>query len=338
MVKVGVIGLGYWGPNLVRVFGGDARAAVVGAADPLADRRALITSRFPAIATFSSGEDLIDADVDAVVVATPLASHYDLALRALRAGKHVLVEKPFTATALQAEMLVSEAARRGLVIMVDHTFVYNPAVVRLKEMIKSDHLGELLYFDSRRINLGLFRPDSDVIWDLAVHDFSILDYLVGGMPLAVSAVGVAHINGQRNNTAFITLQYTNQFVAHIDVNWLSPVKVRQLLVGGGRRMVIYDDLAPDSRLRVYDCGVDGLAADDADYRKRVEYRFGDMWAPYVPSTEPLTELAAHFLDCIEKKDTPRSGGEAGLRIARILEAATQSLRRGGIPVSFAAAG
>jgi len=252
----------------------------------------------------------------------------------LRAGKHVLVEKPFTATADQARILIADAQNRGRTLMVDHTFVYNPSVKLLGKMIAENHLGDLLYFDSRRINLGVFQPDADVIWDLAVHDFSILDYLVAQPPSAVSAVGAAHIDGHPNNTAFITLQYPSQFVAHIDVNWLSPVKVRQTLIGGNRRMVIYDDLSRDNPVKVYDCGAEGIHGEDSTYTRRIDYRFGDMWAPHVPAAEPLAGLAAHFLECIAGRGVPKSGGDAGLRIVRILEAASESVRRDGAPVSL----
>ncbi len=333
-LRIGVVGLGYWGPNLVRVFAENPGATVVGVADTVPTRCQTLTAKYSGVRSFATAEALIGSDLDAVVIATPLATHYPLALAALRSGKHVLVEKPFTASAQQAEFLATEARRLGLTLMVDHTFVYNPAVTRLAEMIGAGQLGDLLYFDSRRINLGLFRPDSDVIWDLAVHDLSILDFLVDATPSAVSAVGAAHIAGHRNNTAFVTLQYPNQFVAHIDVNWLSPVKVRQLLVGGSRKMVIYDDLAADNRLRVYDCGVDGLAPDDPDYQRRVEYRVGDMWAPRITAREPLADMAAHFVACITGGAEPRTGAESAIRITRILEAATQSLGQGGTPVSL----
>jgi predicted dehydrogenase len=331
-VRVGVIGLGYWGPNLVRVFDSLPGCTAYALADAAEPRTAALGARYPTAKIFATAEDLITSDVDAVIIATPLLTHYPLAMRALQNGKHVLVEKPFTATAAQAAAIMAEAARRKLVAMVDHTFVYNPAVMRLRKMIDDGDLGDLLYLDSRRINLGLFNSDADVMWDLAVHDFSILDYLIDKMPTSVSAVGAAHIEGHHNNTAFITLQYDNQFVAHVDVNWLSPVKVRQLLLGGNRRMVIYDDIAAENRLRVYDCGVEGLVAGDPDYRRRVEYRFGDMWAPHIPSSEPLAGLAAHFIECIAQGAKPRSGADAGLRIVRMLESATASMKRGGAPV------
>lgn len=332
MIRVGVIGLGYWGPNLVRVFNESGSSVVTRVADRRPDRCTRVKARYPNVEIFESADDVCTSDVDAVIIATSLRDHFSLALQALRAGKHVLVEKPFTQTAAQAETLIAEAAQRGLTLMVDHTFVYNPSVLLLNKMVSENHLGDLLYFDSRRINLGVFQPDADVIWDLAVHDFSILDFLVDAPPSIVSAVGAAHIEGHPNNTAFITLQYPSQFVAHVDVNWLSPVKVRQLLIGGSQRMVIYDDLSSDSPVKVYDCGAEGIRGADPEYNRRVDYRFGDMWAPHVSGREPLASLASHFLACIAGRETPRSSGEAGLRIVKILEAATESMRRGGAPI------
>jgi predicted dehydrogenase len=334
MLKVGVIGLGYWGPNLVRVFSASKRSTVTAVADTRSDRRARVKDQYPHILVLDSADDLIGEDIDAVVIATPLRDHYTLASKALAAGKHILVEKPFVATSAQAATINRMAREAGRVVMVDHTFVYNPAVNFLERLIGRKELGDLLYFDSRRINLGLFQPDSDVVWDLAVHDLAILDCLVGTTPSVITAVGAAHLDGHPHNTAFITLQYPSQFVAHIDVNWLSPVKVRQMLIGGSKRMVIYDDLALENRLRVYDCGADGLNSEDASYRKRVDYRVGDMWAPHIPNVEPLAELASHFIDCIYGLAEPRSGGDAGLRIVKLLEGATESLRLGGVPVQI----
>jgi predicted dehydrogenase len=337
VIKIGIVGLGYWGPNLVRVFmeqGAGGQVRVTAAADANEARRQIIHAKYPALQLFNDAHALIKSDVDAVVVATPLAHHFPIALAALQAGKHVLVEKPLTPTSAEAETLIAEAHQRGLTLMVDHTFVYNPAVVRLREMIARGDLGELLYFDSQRINLGLFQPDTDVMWDLAVHDMAILDYLHGATPTSVSAIGVAHLAGHPENTAFITMQYPTKFIAHINVNWLSPVKIRQLLIGGSRRMVVYDDMAPGNKLRIYDAGAERLTEDDPQYLRRVEYRLGDMLAPYVSDAEPLATLAAHFIKCIQGKETPRSGGDAGLRIVRLLEAATESVRKNGLPISY----
>lgn len=334
MIRVGVVGLGYWGPNLVRVFSENAATKVVAVADFRDDRRSKIEMRYPTVRGFKTADEMFDAGVDAVVIATPLAQHFPLALAALKAGKHVLVEKPFTATTEQADQLISESERRGLTLMVDHTFVYNPVVMHLREMISAGDLGDLLYFDSQRINLGLFQPDSDVIWDLAVHDLAILDYLVDYTPSSVSAVGAAHLDGYPENTAFMTLQYQARFIAHINVNWLSPVKVRQILISGSRRMVVYDDLAQGAKLRVFDCGAEKLAADDPGYMRRVEYRFGDMLAPYIPHSEPLANLANHFVRCIEGREKPRTGGIAGRRVIETLDAAGRSIKGRGAPISL----
>jgi predicted dehydrogenase len=337
-LRVAVIGLGYWGPKLVRVFQADRRSLVTAVADVNIDHASAIKELYPSVEIYGSAADLIlSGRADAVAIATPLESHFAIALQALNAGMHVFVEKPFTASPSEAEMLIAEADKRGLTILVDHTFVYHPAVVRLIELVKKDALGELLYFDSRRINLGLFRPDSDVVWDLAVHDLSILDSLLDDAPVSISAIGAAHIEGHPHNTAFITLQYANKFVAHVGVNWMSPVKVRQLLVGGSKKMVIYDDLTVENRLRIYDCGVEGLNASDPEYLRRVEYRVGDMWAPQISSSEPLAEAASHFIDCIKGAAVPRSDGAAGLRVVRLLDAASKSLHQGGAPVRLVAA-
>ena len=304
-------------------------------ADFRADRCDRLRVRYPTIHSFATADELIGSDVQAVVIATPLAHHFPIALRALQAGKHVLIEKPFTSTAAEAQILIDEAAKRKLTLLVDHTFVYNPAVSKLRDLITSGELGELLYFDSQRINLGLFQSDSDVVWDLAVHDLAILHHLTGDIPVSVAAVGAVHLEGHPVNTAFITMQYARRFIAHVNVNWLSPVKVRQLIVGGSKRMVIYDDLGPGNKIRVYDCGAEGLAADDPDYRRRVDYRFGDMWAPHVDPAEPLGRLATHFVACIEKRAEPLSGGDAGLHVVRLLEAAKASIEKSGTPVPFA---
>ena len=334
MIKIGVIGLGYWGPNLVRVFAERQHVSVTAIADLSEDRRQRIQSRYPSVRAFADADELINSDVDAVVVATPLAFHFPITLKALQAGKHVLVEKPFTSTAAQAEILIAEAAKQRLTILVDHTFVYNPAVILIREMILRGELGDLLYFDSQRINLGLFQPDSDVIWDLAVHDLAILDYLSDQSPTTVSALGVAHLEGHPCNTGFITLQYFSKFIGHINVNWLSPIKIRQLLIGGSRRMVIYDDLAQGNKLRVYNSGAEKLTESDPEYLRRVQYRIGDMWAPHVHYTEPLANLADHFVACIQGREQTRSGGDVGLRIVRLLEAATDSIKKGSIPVAL----
>ena len=256
MVNVGVIGYGYWGPNLVRNFM-EVPGSTVAAVSDLRDARlAEVSRRYPTIRTTRSADDLFnDASIDAIVVATPVFSHFDLALRALQAGKHVLVEKPLTSTSDQATQLIDEASRRKLVLMVDHTFVYTGAVRKIREMVDGKELGDIYYYDSVRVNLGLFQHDVSVIWDLAVHDLAIMDYVLAAKPCAVAATGISHLAGQPENVAYITLFFEGRQIAHIHVNWLAPVKVRQTLIGGSQKMIVYDDLEPSEKIKVYDKGV-----------------------------------------------------------------------------------
>ena len=330
MIGVGVIGYGYWGPNLVRNFYQTKGAKVQTICDQKIDRLDLVASRYPAVRLCSDAQQLInDPSVDAVCIATPVSSHFDLALAALRAGKHVLVEKPMTANVTQASILIEEALKRNLVLMVDHTFIYMGAVRRIKEIIDNDGLGEVYYYDSTRINLGLFQQDVNVIWDLAVHDLSIMDYLLKCKPRAVSATGLSHVKGQPENMAFLTFFFECNVIAHINVNWLSPVKLRQTLIGGSKKMIVFDDLHSSEKIRVYDRGITFNSADENVYQTMVGYRTGDMWAPSYIQTEALQEEAAHFVACIEGKEKPVTDGEMGLRVVSALEAADQSLRTQG---------
>ena len=337
MIGVGIIGYGYWGPNLVRNLA-EARGAVVRSlCDLNGARLALASARYPAARAVADPRDLIaDASVDAVAIATPVSTHFDLAMRALQAGKHVMVEKPLAATAADAERLAEEADRRGLVLMVDHTFVYTGAVRKIKEIIDSGDLGEIYYYDSVRVNLGLFQHDVSVIWDLAVHDLSILDHVLPRRPASVSATGMSHVAGGPENIAYLTLFFPDSLIAHFHVNWLAPVKVRRTLIGGGRKMIVYDDIEPSEKVKVYDRGIsvsDGSA--EGVYKMLVSYRTGDMWAPRVDVTEALQVEVAHFLRCIDERERPITGGDAGVRVVRILEAATESMRQHGRPVPLA---
>jgi predicted dehydrogenase len=280
---------------------------------------------------------LLDPEIDAVAIATPVSSHFRLAMQALEAGKHVLVEKPLALNSEQASILVEEAERRGLVLMVDHTFVYHGAVQRIRDLVRSGHLGRLHYFDSTRVNLGLFQRDVDVLWDLAVHDLSIMDYVLEKTPTAVAATGAAHVPGRPVNIAYLTCFFEDSLIAHINVNWLAPVKVRRTLLGGDRQMIVYDDLEPSEKVKVYDRGItlgSGPAGPDGPYEMLVGYRTGDMWAPKVSSTEALSVETQHFVECVVEGKSPITDGRAGLRIVRILEAATASLRQGGCPVQL----
>lgn len=325
MVNVAVVGYGYWGPNLVRNYSDVPGAKVVAVCDQRPERLELVRSRYPGVqATTEFAEVLARKDVDAVCVATPVSTHYPLASQALKAGKHVLVEKPLTASVDEGRRLVDEAEKAGRTLMVDHTFVYTSAVRKIKELIDNGELGDLYYYDSARINLGLFQHDVNVIWDLAVHDLAILDYVLPKSARAVSATGVAHIEGKQPNIAYLTVFFDDSVIAHIHVNWLAPVKIRQTLIGGSKKMIVYDDMENSEKIKIYDKGV--TLSNDADvYRARVGYRSGDMWAPNLATNEALRDEAQHFIRCIERGERPLTDGSAGLRVVEIAEAATRSL-------------
>ncbi len=330
MVNIGIIGYGYWGPNLVRNFAELSGAAVRAVSDLDATKLATVQRRFPAVTVSTDYQDLLrDAKIDAIAIATPVHTHYALALEALRAGKHVWVEKPMTETAEQAQHLVDEAEARGLVLLVDHTFLYTGSVMKMAELIKTGELGRIYYYDSTRVNLGLFQRDVSVISDLAVHDFSILDYLLGEHPIAVSASGTNHFPGTPENLAYVTLFYESGTIAHANVSWLAPVKVRQILVGGSKKMIIYDDLDPSEKIKVYDKGVSFTDDPQKIHEMRVGYRTGDMWAPKLEATEALRVEGEHFVDCIERQLTPKSDGQLGLRVVELIEAANRSMRHRG---------
>jgi predicted dehydrogenase len=337
MLRIGVIGFGYWGPNLVRNFNIYGRSHVVTVCDlePKNLRRAL--EQYPGLHATLNAKDLIaDRNVDAVAIATPVRTHFPLAEEALLAGKHVFLEKPISSTSDQAKKLIEMAARHNLVLMVDHTFVYTPAVQRLRELVQSGELGRIYYYDSLRINLGLFQHDVNVLWDLAVHDLSILDFVVDARPQAISAVGIAHVPNAPENVAYLSLFLSGGTVAHINVNWLAPVKVRRTIIGGSSKMIIFDDLEPSEKLKIYDRGIVLADQPDALYKAMINYRSGDMWAPNIPYKEALETAAEHFLDCIEKGVHPTTDGEMGLRLVSLLELATQSMHQQGVPVRISA--
>ena len=340
MITVGVIGYGYWGPNLVRNFAETPGARVGFVTDKRTERLSHVRARYPATKVSTDYRDLItDPGVDAVAIATPVSSHFDLAMEALRAGKHVLVEKPITSTSEQATALIAEADKRGLVLMVDHTFVYTNAVGKMRELTQAGDLGEIYYYDSVRINLGLFQHDVNVLWDLAVHDLSIMDFVLGLSPVAVSATGLAHVPGQPENIAYMTMFFDGRLIAHVHVNWLAPVKVRRTLLGGSRRMILFDDLEVSEKIKVYDRGISVNPSQENVYQMLIGYRAGDMWAPQLGITEALQTEARHFIDCIEHRKTPTTDGQAGLRVVRLLEAATRSMAQQGalVPLGTAAA-
>jgi predicted dehydrogenase len=328
MLNIGVIGYGYWGPNLVRNFSecDDVRVAAVSDLRP--ERLALAGRRHPTVTTVAEARAILtDPSIDAVAIATPVTSHFDLVRAALESGKHVLVEKPLAHTVEQAKALVNLALRANRILMVDHTFVYTGAVRKVKEILDSGDLGRIYYFDSVRVNLGLLQSDVNVLWDLAPHDFAIMDYWIEKSPAAVSAFGSAHVNGLED-IAYVTLLFQDNTIAHIHVNWLAPAKIRRIIVGGSRKMVVYDDMEATEKVKVYDKGITMAGAQDP-YQTLVQYRVGDMYAPHLAPDEALRVECEHFVECVRTGRRPISDGEAGLRVVELLEAAGRSLRMGG---------
>jgi len=325
VLRVGVIGYGYWGPNIVRNFQGHEKADVVAVCDKNPKSLSRVRHSHPEVpVTSDQMEILTSTQVDVVAVVTPVWTHFELAKLALENGKHVFVEKPFTSTTAQAEQLIELAERKNLKIMVDHTFLFTGAVKRIKQFVDDGTLGGLYYYDSTRVNLGLFQHDCNVIWDLAPHDLSIMDHLIMSKPEAIVATGANHLNGHAD-VAFLTIYYPNNLIAHINVNWLSPVKVRTTLLGGEKKMLVWNDLEADEKIKLYDRGVQMMSG-EAVYQQLVSYRTGDMWSPNIEQIEALKVEASYFIDCIRNNKRPFNDGEAGLRIVRMLEAADESLK------------
>jgi predicted dehydrogenase len=333
MIGVAVVGYGYWGPNLVRNFAETPGAQLVWVCDLKKERLGAVQMRYPTVQiTDDFDEVLRDPRVHAIAIATPVSAHYRLAMKAMMAGKHVFVEKPMASTSEEARRMVDEAARRGLILAVDHTFIHTGAVRKMREIIENG-LGDVYYYDSVRVNLGLFQHDVSVVWDLAVHDLSIMDYVLPEKPVAVSATGMGHVTGEPENIAYLTLFFESKLIAHIHVNWLAPVKVRRTLVGGSNKMIVYDDLEPSEKIKVYDKGItltgDAEQNGEKVFEMRVGYRTGDMYAPQLDMTEALGRELKQFIDCVATNTQPLADGHAGLRVVRILEAATQSLAQRG---------
>ncbi len=328
MIQVGVIGYGYWGPNIVRNFRSLESARVVAICDKSSSSLRRAKHAYPEVQVTSDPRELLgSADIDAVAVITPVWTHFELAKAALENGKHVFVEKPFTSTSSQAEELIELAEKNGLKIMVDHTFLFTGAVKKIRQLLDEDALGKLYYYDSTRVNLGLFQHDVNVIWDLAPHDFSIVDYLIGGRPDAIVATGEAHVNGLPD-VAYVTIYFPGNIIAHINVNWLSPVKIRTTLIGGEKKMLVWNDLEADEKIKVYDKGVQ-VTSREGVYELLVGYRSGDMWAPKIEPSEALKGELEYFVECIQTGMTPFNDGLAGLRVVRMLEAAEESLKHKG---------
>jgi len=325
LIKFGVIGYGYWGPNVVRNLDRLDETTVVAVCDKSIAARRKAAKAYPGVLVTDDAAALMSSpEIDAIAVVTPVWTHYELAKAALQNGKHVFVEKPFTSNAAQAQELIELAARKNLKIMVDHTFLFTGAVQKIKQLLQDGSLGELYYYDSTRVNLGLFQHDVNVVWDLAPHDLSIIDHLIQKTPEAISATGQTHLNGHED-VAFITLYFPDKVIAHINVNWLSPVKVRTTLIGGEKKMLVWNDLEADEKIKIYDKGVN-ITSREGLYNLLVHYRSGDMWAPQIEQIEALNKELAYFVDCIMNDKTPFNDGNAGLRVVKMLEAASASLK------------
>src|ERR1700693_1053290 len=334
VIKFGVVGYGYWGPNVVRNLDQFDGSEVVAVCDKSPAARKRIHKSYPHIGVVSETADMLSStEIDAVAIVTPVWTHYELTKAALENGKHVFVEKPFTSDSAQAEELIELAERKNLKIMVDHTFLFTGAVKKIGQLLAEGKLGKVYYYDSMRVNLGLFQHDVNVIWDLAPHDLSIIDHLIKETPEAVSATGQTHLNGLED-VAFITVYFPNKIIAHINVNWLSPVKVRTTLIGGEKKMLVWNDLEADEKIRVYDKGVSMSTNPSNLHQLLVSYRSGDMWAPQIEQVEALRAETAYFLKCIDENTKPFNDGIAGLRVVRILEAADRSVRNRGEAITL----
>ena len=325
MLRIGTIGYGYWGPNLVRNFSMANESQVTMVCDMNSQALKKVKKAYPQIRVTTDCAALIkDPEVDAVAIATPVFTHYELAKMAIEEGKSVFVEKPFTYTVAEAEELIELAQKKNQKIMVDHTFLYTGAVRRIKHLIEDHVLGDLYYFDSVRVNLGLFQHDVNVVWDLAPHDISIMHYLMGDKPQAVVATGAEHFGRKLEDIAYLTIYYPRNVIAHINVNWLSPVKVRTTLIGGKKKMLVWNDLEPDEKIKIYDKGVD-VRTKEGQYNLLVDYRSGDIWVPKIEQTEALRRIAEKFVDYVTNGGTVMNDGTAGLNVVKMLTAANESL-------------
>lgn len=328
-MNLAIIGYGYWGPNLVRNFASVSGCNLKLVIDSREERLALVKKAYSSVEISKNVEDAFTRnDIDAVVIATPVFTHFAFAEKALKAGKHVLIEKPMTSSVEESEKLIALATSLNKILMVDHTFLYTGAVQKMKGMIDSGEIGKIKYFDSTRINLGLFQPDVNVLWDLAPHDISILDYLVNEKPISINATGVSHTNNGIENIAYLTVNYRSDFIAHFNCSWTSPVKIRMLLVGGDKKMVVFNDLEPSEKIRVYDTGY-SHTTDEEKKRVLVDYRAGDIFIPKVEAKEALYGMASDFVNAILHNTQPKSSMHSGLNVVKILEAAQQSIKQKG---------
>ena len=333
-INIAVVGYGYWGPNMVRNFNAQSNCNVLYVADLRQERLNFVKRNYPKINVTTSIDEVIDhKEVDAVVIATPVFTHYEIAKKALINGKHVLLEKPMTATVSEAEELIELANKHNKVLMVDHTFLYTGAVQKIKSLIDDGNIGKVKYVDSTRINLGLFQPDVNVLWDLAPHDISILNYIVNDKPYSVQAIGVSHTNNGIENIGYLTLNYESDMIAHFNCSWTSPVKIRQFLIGGDDKMIVWDDMEPTEKIKVYDTGFNHKT--DEDKRKvLVDYRVGDIFVPKVPGREALAGVAIDFINAILKGTDPIANFTSGINVVKVLEASQKSIKNKGAEIKI----
>jgi predicted dehydrogenase len=329
MLKVGVVGVGYWGPNIVRNFNAHKEAEVTMVCDLTPSSIARIHERYRHVTTTANYRDITDSpDIDIVAVVTPVSTHYEIARAALLNGKHVFVEKPFTSTVAEALDLIEIADKKGLKIMVDYTLIFTGSVIKIKELMDIKKLGNIYYYDSTRMNLGLFQHDVNVIWDLAPHDISVMSHVINDRPVAITANGIDHFNRGLEDVAYITIYFENNIIAHFNMNWLSPVKMRTTVIGGDKKMLVWNDLAADEKIKVYDKGVN-IESKEGAYKLLVDYRSGDIWTPRISMTEALKLETEYMIDCVINNITPINDGYAGLKIVKILEASISSLKNKG---------
>ena len=334
MINIAVVGYGYWGPNILRNFHENDDARVAYCCDVNPKRLALVKSKYHSVEVSENFDDVLTDDkIDAVAIVTPVATHYEFARKALEHGKHVLVEKPLAASVAEAESLVDIAARHNLTLMVNHTFIYTGAVRKMKEIVDSGALGEMYYFDSVRINLGLIQKDVNVLWDLSPHDLSILGYLVKEEPTSVCATGTCHFGNGIESVAYLTVYYKSGLIAHFHNNWLAPVKIRSIIVGGSKKMILYDDMEASEKIKVYDKGIDVTGPEEV-HETLISYRLGDMWAPKLDNTEALRLVATEFIDSIQSGRPPITDGASGLNVVKILEASEMSIKHKGREVKL----
>jgi predicted dehydrogenase len=331
-MKIGIIGFGYWGPNLLRNFYSIDGCTVEKVSDFRAERLKIVEKNYPTVKTTTNADDILsDPSIDAIVIATPVFSHFDLAKKALQNGKHVLIEKPMTASSAEAKELIELARSKGKTLMVDHTFLYTGAVQKMKQLVDSGSIGKINYFDSTRINLGLFQPDVNVLWDLAPHDISILNYLINEKPVSVNATGTSHTNNGIENIAYMTVNYQSDIVAHFNCSWSSPVKIRMTLVGGTEKMIVFNDMEPTEKIKVYDSGY-SMKSDEEKQKILVDYRAGDIFTPKLQMTEALSLMAYDFVNAVTKGTQPISDFNIGLDVVKILEAAQRSIKQKGTEI------